>query len=335
MMQKFLKNIYLYDWLVLGYTAFAVILSHIIGFRIDFRVMLHFQYDITFLKIMIPFLIVYMSALALRYRKEGKDECIFGRYWRARIKERYFKWRNIVDLLRVLLLLKLTLLVYCNIKQAIPFINPLLYDRELVFLDKFIHLGINPNLLTVSLLGGDFFTPLMDKIYVLWYILNPLILVFFAILPDRKIHRRFFASYFALWIYGGLFAVMFPSLGPIYCYPSWFKNLKMPFASSLQGMLLNHYNQALADPEKYKIYNYEGIAAFPSLHVAVAALFAFFFWKVNRTAGIIIGVYTVLIQSGSVLLGWHYAVDGYFGILLAFAFYKFSGIFFRYHEEFH
>lgn len=228
-------------------------------------------------------------------------------------------------MIRILLLLKLTLWIYCNIKQAIPFINSNLYDNELLLTDRILHFGYNPNMLTVSFLGGEVVSRLIDRLYIYWYMLKPLVLAFFAILPDMNIHIRFFTSYFSMWIFGGMFAVLVPSLGPIYTHPNWFESVKMPSASTLQMQLMQNYEKAISDPEKYKIFVYEGIAAFPSLHVGIVALFAFFLLKVNRFAGILMMIYTFFIQIGSVLLGWHYATDGYFAILLAYFFYKVSG----------
>ena len=149
-----------------------------------------------------------------------------------------------------------------------------------------------------------------------------MILAYFAIMPDRILAARFFTAYFAIWILGGLSAVLLPSLGPIYTHPEWFAGLHKPFADGLQKKLFVHYQAALADPAKYKVFIYEGIAAFPSLHVGIAALFTFFLLRISRTAGILMGLYTLIVQVGSVLLGWHYAVDGYFAILLAFVLYK-------------
>jgi membrane-associated phospholipid phosphatase len=61
-----------------------------------------------------------------------------------------------------------------------------------------------------------------------------------------------------------------------------------------------------------------GISAMPSMHVATAVLF----FLCARGAGIAwlswaTGIFAVMIQIGSVLLAWHYAVDGYAGALLA------------------
>jgi PAP2 superfamily protein len=323
-MKRFFSIIYPYDLLVGIYCLSAIILSAIYGFKIDFGIILQWKYDITFVAIAMLYLIIHAALMALQTRRNKEDSVLFGPYWRKKLKNNYFQWRKLFDLIKVLLLLKVTLLIYCNIKQAIPFINSNLYDSELLWLDRVFHLGINPNTCTVKLLGNKYIAGIMDRIYISWYLVKPMVLVYFAIITDRSIHIRFFFCYFAMWIFGGLAALLIPSLGPIYTNPEWFTNLNIPFANKLQQLLLKHYEAALADPEKYKIFIYEGIAAFPSLHVGIVALFAFFLWKVNRKVGIAMFVYVGFIQIGSVLLGWHYAIDGYFSIGMACFFFRLS-----------
>lgn len=332
-MKKVLSIIYPYDILVIVYCLFALILSAIFGFKIDFSILLQFQYDITFVSIALLYLVINAAMMALQTRKTNEDSVLFGKQWRTKLKNNYFHWHNLFDLIKVLVLLKLTLLIYCNIKQAIPFINPNIYDSQLLFLDRICHLGINPNTFSVKLLGNGVISGLMDRIYIAWYLVNPIVLAYFAIIPDRRMHVRFFTCCFAMWIFGGLSAVIIPSLGPIYTNPEWFAGLNIPFANRLQQLLMKHYHAALLHPEKYKIFIYEGIAAFPSLHVGIIALFAFFIWSVNRKAGIGMLIYLGLIQIGSVLLGWHYAIDGYFAIGLAWGLYRLSEFYGRKTQE--
>jgi hypothetical protein len=196
--------------------------------------------------------------------------------------------------------------------------------------DRILHFGFNPNTAAVHLLQP--FSSVIDKLYIVWYILKPLILAYFAILPDRILAARFFSAYFAIWIFGGISALLIPSLGPVYIHPEWFAGLHKPFADNLQHKLMTHYQAALSDPSKYKVFIYEGIAAFPSLHVGIVALFTFFLLKTNKTAGIAMGAYTLVVQAGSVLLGWHYAIDGYFAVAVAFLLYKISGYVFKHSE---
>ena len=60
-----------------------------------------------------------------------------------------------------------------------------------------------------------------------------------------------------------------------------------------------------------------GISAFPSLHVGAAMLPLL--WLVDRFGwrGLIGAVFPLMIQYGSVVTGFHYAVDGYASALIA------------------
>lgn len=58
-----------------------------------------------------------------------------------------------------------------------------------------------------------------------------------------------------------------------------------------------------------------GISAFPSVHVAIAALLALYGWERGPLWAALSGAYCLIILFLSVYLGWHYAVDGYFSIL--------------------
>jgi membrane-associated phospholipid phosphatase len=48
-------------------------------------------------------------------------------------------------------------------------------------------------------------------------------------------------------------------------------------------------------------------------------------FKYRRWAGIMMTIFASLIMVGSVMLAWHYAVDGYAGILIAILCWKASG----------
>jgi membrane-associated phospholipid phosphatase len=61
-----------------------------------------------------------------------------------------------------------------------------------------------------------------------------------------------------------------------------------------------------------------GISAMPSIHVAIAVLYVFIAFDLRKSLGFIFCGYLLAIQIGSVMLGWHYAVDGYFGAGMAF-----------------
>jgi len=58
-----------------------------------------------------------------------------------------------------------------------------------------------------------------------------------------------------------------------------------------------------------------GISAMPSLHVAVALLVFLLMRPYGPRLAWLFGGYVVVMLVGSVHLGWHYAVDGYAGLV--------------------
>ncbi|ESX86560.1 hypothetical protein X756_18320 [Mesorhizobium sp. LSHC412B00] len=70
-----------------------------------------------------------------------------------------------------------------------------------------------------------------------------------------------------------------------------------------------------------------GISAFPSMHVAMAVLFALYATRRSRLAGLLMWAFAAIIMVGSVVLGWHYAVDGYASVLISIAIWKACGYF--------
>jgi membrane-associated phospholipid phosphatase len=91
-------------------------------------------------------------------------------------------------------------------------------------------------------------------------------------------------------------------------------------SESGKGDYLNAlYNQAgLWEGKRAATWGaFAGISAMPSIHLAMATLFAFLAFEVRKWLGWVFVGYTALILIGSIILGWHYAIDGYSGIILA------------------
>ena len=79
-------------------------------------------------------------------------------------------------------------------------------------------------------------------------------------------------------------------------------------AVELQAMLLDGYQNS---------GGLGGISAMPSMHLATSWLMAFQAFRYTRALGWTMVAFAIMIQVSSVLLGWHYAIDGYFGFLVA------------------
>ncbi len=312
------------DFWVALYAAVAMLCAWQFSYTNDWNLALDFTYDPPFLYGVVAFWAVYVIYRGIALFVTKSDSQIFGPTWRAMIRRVYCNGAFFVNIIHLFLALKLLLVVHALIKQRIALINPELYDDTLLWLDTVMHGGIN-----ISRLGGEKFSgpavgTFFDRAYVSWYTIKlPVIFVFFVI-ENQVLSQRFFFALFGLWVIGGLAAVLLPSLGPIYVWPEWFSNLQMPLARGIQQQLWSGHLELLHNAPGFIPRAYEGIAAFPSLHVGVVAIYACFLWELHRFWGVCGVLYTALIQAGSVYLGWHYAIDGYWCILLAYLLYRIS-----------
>jgi hypothetical protein len=313
-----------YDVPVALYLLAGLIFHFTHGMPLPLQLAFDLRYDKFFAFGLIEFAVVYEFWLAFSLFLRKQDTEIFGSAWRARFRQEFMSLQRLVDLLHVFVALKLVLTIHAVIKQSIPLINPQLFDQELLALELLLHGNFNPMTLAVHWFGQGSAAQFIDWSYVAWFKIKLPVLLIFMLLPDRVLMQRFFFGFFALWLLGGLSAVLLPSIGPIYVMPEWFAAVQKPLASMLQAELWSAYNAFLHNPLAYDFRVYEGVAAFPSLHVGVVALFTCYFWRVHFVLGLVFSIFTGIILLGSVVLGWHYAVDGYFSIGLSYLLFRFS-----------
>jgi hypothetical protein len=215
-----------------------------------------------------------------------------------------------------------------ELKPAIPVIKPFSWDVTFMEIDRVLHFGVDPWVLLQPLLGYDAITFAFNLVYNFWFLALFGLWFWFGFKPDMSLLRlRFFISYMIGWfIGGGVLALYFSSAGPCYysligLAPDPFQplmaylhgvNTRLPiWALDAQQLLWDGYAGKLAQPI--------GISAFPSMHNTMATIFALVGWRMHKSLGIIFTAYAALILIGSVHLGWHYAVDGYAGIVIALA----------------
>jgi hypothetical protein len=127
-----------------------------------------------------------------------------------------------------------------------------------------------------------------------------------------------------LWLGGLALYVAVPVLGPCYVFPDLLAETapRYPRSAELQQALLVNYRAVtavLAGEAAVKVQLVYGIAAMPSLHVATPALFLAHCLERRHALRTPFLLLTLAFLVGSVVTGWHYAVDGYAGILLAVA----------------
>jgi hypothetical protein len=212
---------------------------------------------------------------------------------------------------------------YTWLKVSVPLLRADLDDFQLWRLDRWLHLGVSPTVLAIELVAG---TPLawwIDRYYGYWLYIVPLwtAFVYSSTRDDARRHFAFGVS--LMWIAGAWIYYAVPAVGPCYWSPDVMDPVRgqMPLAEGTQWNLWQQYRGMLeARGGTLRVFSPAlGVAALPSLHVAAFVFFALWSRRhARRWYGPWIAA-TALIFFGSLATGWHYAIDGYVGALLAWA----------------
>jgi hypothetical protein len=226
----------------------------------------------------------------------------------------------------VLLACALTFLdVYAAYKHAIPRFGAYTWDPLLSELDRLVHAGFYPWELLRGLTEWRWSLLAFDRVYWMWGAVSILVLILAAFAPARKQRIQFMLSYYMTWIIGGTFlAIALASGGPVYFahfVPEAF-NPYEPLVSTVQGTegLASVWMQKalLAGFIEGGHVRASGISAMPSMHVAMSTLCALLAHSIHRGLGLVAAAYAACIAVGSVVLAWHYAIDAYASVGLAF-----------------
>ena len=213
-------------------------------------------------------------------------------------------------------------------KQTLNVVRPFTWDAELAKWDAALHGGWHPWQLLHGIAETGWLTRAIDVLYFLWLPVLFLFVVWLAWHRDRALRQRTLVTLVLLWVVLGTFlAYGFSSAGPCFFY-QWDSGGRESFGPLMQTLRAHHAERPLLalDIQHWLWFGYEnrivmpfgGISAMPSLHVAVAALIGLSMWASQRWLGLLAGSYALAIQAGSVVLGWHYAIDGYLSALIAY-----------------
>ena len=212
-----------------------------------------------------------------------------------------------------------------GVKGNITAINPFSWDKIFMNVDRAIHANIDPWELVVPFVGNGFFAHVIDRNYEsVWFLLLIGSWMFMAMMFRFNINYiRYILAFAIAWVVGGnILAIAFSSAGPaFYGKLGYSPDVYAPLFEHLRSFgELNALNLQEGMWQNYVdgVHPLGGISAFPSMHNAIAVLLALFAWKHSRIAGILVTVHAVLVFIGSIYLGWHYAVDAYAGIAIAF-----------------
>lgn len=212
-------------------------------------------------------------------------------------------------------------------KSALPSLHPFCCDESLARLSSRV-LGRPAWEFLEPLTRSSLFLHAADLFYYLWFAAFAWVMLVVAWGPYSARRRRFLIGMALTWTVGSLLAIAVSSAGPVY-----FSRVTGDASSFdlLANRLMDHqllaagFQQVLWDNYQGQLHGaIAGIAAFPSLHVAVPAYLALNTrpgsWR--RAAWLL----TLATWFCSVLLGWHYLVDGPGGILVATAAWVSAGL---------
>lgn len=174
-----------------------------------------------------------------------------------------------------------------------------------------------------ALFGADPWTLLswfdhstLPEIYHAGWFAFVLASVFFVILtPAGTEKARLLITYFALWTVGPVIHLLLPAAGPVFFEALGYGDR---FAGLVQHPESRDVSTYLWEGYIRRTYNAAGgISAMPSLHLATMAWCVIALRKSPLFFPSI--AFTIYMLFGSVVLGFHYAIDGLIGIAMSVA----------------
>lgn len=220
-------------------------------------------------------------------------------------------------------------------KSVLPLVWPFHADVPLADLDAALHGGVDPWRLLHPLLGRQPVTRAIEMVYsAVWSLLVfavPLLIC--TVRRHAGLRRRFLLTFLACWVLlGNVAALAFMSGGPMfYAQVTGDAGRYAELTGYLEFSRGLRHSAMGAGDYLWTLYQRgapgfgSGISAFPSLHLAMATLFALTLRALHpRLAWLGYG-FVVVILAGSVHLAWHYAVDGYASIAATLLFWALAG----------
>jgi hypothetical protein len=293
-----------------------------------------FRFLAAFVWIPLPF--AYL-ACRLRVRTEAGAFLSGPRGWAAGwrlFRERYVSAERVAGAAVASLAICIVMNTYVSWKRAIPTLQPFSWDARFAELDRALHFGRDPWEWLTPMLRSAEATWVVDQLYFGYFVALVLMFAWQAWSADRQVRRRFFLSVALAWLLmGNWAATLFSSAGP--CYYAHVVGTPDPFAPLFQRLAEIGDQRALAAPwlqdQVWRAHQagmsapYRGISAMPSMHVAITFLFALTGFARSRLTGVVTGGYAAVVVLGSVLLGWHYAIDAYASLLGAWLIWRLAG----------
>jgi len=234
---------------------------------------------------------------------------------------------NIITFIRDWMPIFVVLFSYCTLKSIIPVVNPLLFDEQFNTMDYFLFLKHSPTALIIKWIP-IFFISFLSFGYKSFFLIKMFAFSsIYCTVKDKRVFYRMVIAFSLTYFIGlGLYFI-FPAQGPIYYHPEKFEAIQTAMSETtnykIQRDLWKIYEQVKQHtPRKFceltktsGIRN--GIAAFPSLHIAVSCVLLYFLFRYSRAIfWLCFFPFWVMVLS-TIYFGWHYIVDDIAGFFLA------------------
>jgi hypothetical protein len=308
---------------MLCYAAAVCVLCHALGHGKDFNVGLYVRP--VFTVYCLCGILIFLTLLLRHFLgRSGEPILWFRKTWAPKVFLRHLAWT-----LPLLLTMPFFLTAFTGAKNLLNDTLPFAWDDALDALSRQLEFGHH----TYDLLPlrSPLITRGVEAIYASWgllFVTVPFLVSLRRV--DCPLRIRFFVSYaLILVLLGNVLAGAFMSAGPFWLennnpgnsgFTSLFAYLKQADPDGVFSAV--RFQQYLAAAHLQGLtYLGTGISAFPSIHVAMATLFALVAWPFGVVMRVLSLAFLAVIFIGSVDLGWHYSVDGYASMIFTCAIY--------------
>lgn len=304
-----------------GYAALSITLSTILGSRSDTASIIVLVMNfLKMLPVMAYFLIMW-RILTMRFTVPANER---QGWLKNDLKRALTDPERLASGAIAVPLMTIVILSFGHMKALIPIIQPFAWDQTFIALDRALHFGVDPWRIAHAVAGHPFVLTVVTGAYNFWMFLMYFSLIFACFSTVKRAERmQYLVAFILAWAIGGnLIATIFSSAGPAYVERLGLGDHFAPLMALLHDHAATQSLTALETQDLlWSFYtapvSMSGISAFPSMHVASTTLMALYARSYNRRLGRVIAAFAGLIMLGSVLLAWHYAVDGYAGALVA------------------
>jgi hypothetical protein len=243
-----------------------------------------------------------------------------GAVWKIHVSQR------LVVCMFFVFIMYTTLLLYGGQKSMISYVIPYHWDYLFFQVDRWLHFGQLPHEY-ISKTPSFGFIKVMDTLYYVWFFVIYLgVMGHIVFQKSIMTLQKIVLSFSVVWLFMGVYmATIFSSYGPIFWddFDNYF-NPYRDYISHLRSIeddslfFTFFYERLLSLQSSVPLVDINGISAMPSLHVALSFLTFLHVPKRLLFLKLGVGLFFLSIFVGSIVLGWHYAVDGYVSILCTY-----------------